>query len=56
MHRFLQVLVWLQYFKAKTYIASLPIGLQNGLAVLLASLARQKGYKAVYKEYSGLEA
>ena len=54
--KFLQVMVWLRHFKARTYLAKVPIGAQNFLALLLAPIGRMLGYKAAYKEYSGFEA
>jgi quercetin dioxygenase-like cupin family protein len=54
--KFLQVMVWLRYYKARTYLAQVPVALQNALAYLLAPVARLLGYKAAYKEYSGVDA
>jgi quercetin dioxygenase-like cupin family protein len=54
--KFLQVMVWLRYYKARTYLAQVPIALQNALAYVLAPIARMLGYKAAYKEYSGVDA
>ena len=47
---FLQLMVWGKSFKSKTYIASVPIGLQKVLTNLLAPVGRLIGYKAVYKK------
>jgi hypothetical protein len=49
-------MVWLRYYKARTYLAQVPVALQNALAYLLAPVARLLGYKAAYKEYSGVDA
>lgn len=54
--KFLQVMVWLRYYKAKTYLAQVPVAVQNALAFLLAPVARMLGYKAAYKKYSGVDA
>lgn len=54
--KFLQMMVWLRHFKARVYLAKLPVGIQKFLAILLAPAGRLMGYKAVYKEYSGFEA
>jgi quercetin dioxygenase-like cupin family protein len=53
---FLQVMVWLRHFKARTYLAKVPVGVQNILAFVLAPVGRLFGYKAVYKQYSGFNA
>ncbi|MBD0287113.1 MAG: cupin domain-containing protein [Flavisolibacter sp.] len=54
--KFLQAMVWLRHFKARTYVAKVPIGAQNFLALFLGPVGRLLGYKAVYKEYSGFDA
>lgn len=51
----LQVLVWLRKLDAKTYLAKLPVRLQDALAVLLFPLASLLGYKASYRKYSEIE-
>lgn len=53
---FLQLMVWGKKFKCKTYIASIPLGLQKVLTVLLAPIGRLFGYKAIYKRFSGFDA
>lgn len=53
---FMQAMVWLRYYKARTYLAAIPLTAQNLLAFLLAPLARLLGYKAAYKQYSGVDA
>lgn len=44
----LQVMVWLKELKAKTYLASLPKGMQDALAVVLAPVGKLAGYKTTY--------
>ncbi|MBX7041879.1 MAG: cupin domain-containing protein [Ignavibacteria bacterium] len=51
----LQVLVWLKKLKAKTYLAKLPVGLQDTLSAVLSPLAGVLGYRASYRKYSGVE-
>jgi hypothetical protein len=53
--KFLQVMVWLRHYQARTYLATVPVAVQNFLAFLLAPVARWRGYKAAYKEYSGVD-
>lgn len=40
----LEVMVWLQKYKAKTYLAGVPVGIQNVMAILLAPIGRMLGY------------
>lgn len=54
--KFLQVMIWLRYYNARTYLATIPIPVQNCLAFILAPIARLMGYKAAYKKYSGVDA
>ena len=54
--KFLQVMVWLRYYNARTYLAKVPVAAQNFLAFLLAPVGRLLGYKAAYKKYSGVDA
>lgn len=51
----LQVLVWLKKLKAKTYLAKIPITLQNFLSGLLSPLAYLLGYRASYRKYNDIE-
>jgi quercetin dioxygenase-like cupin family protein len=51
----LQVLVWLRSFSSKTYLAALPIDVQDALAALLAPVGRVFGYKAAYARFSGFD-
>jgi quercetin dioxygenase-like cupin family protein len=53
--KFLQVMVWLRHYNARTYLAKVPVAAQNFLAFFLAPVGRLKGYKAAYKEYSGVD-
>lgn len=52
---FLQAMVTLKYLESPSLLASLPRGLQKGLASFLAPIARMFGYRAIYKKYTGLE-
>ena len=40
----LEVMVWLQKYKAKTYLAGIPIGVQNVMALVLAPIGRMLGH------------
>ena len=40
----LEVMVWLKKFEAKTYLAKVPVGVQNTLATLLAPVGRMLGH------------
>ncbi len=51
----LQVLVWLRTLSSKTYLATIPIGVQNALAMLLTPVGRLLGYRAAYTRFSGFE-
>lgn len=48
---FLQVMVWLNDLKSKTFLASLPKGVQRTLAYLLSPVAKILGYRAFYPRY-----
>lgn len=50
-----QELVSLKYLDSKSYLASIPVGLQTFLMNLVAPVARRLGYRAIYKKYSGIE-
>jgi quercetin dioxygenase-like cupin family protein len=52
---FLQAMVTLKYLESPSMLANMPRGLQKGLASVLAPLARLMGYRAIYKEYTGIE-
>jgi len=52
---FLQVMVWIQTLKTKTFLASIPVGVQKTLACLLTPAALVAGYRKSYPKYSGLQ-
>ncbi len=52
---FLQAMVTLKYLESPSLLATMPRGLQKGLASLLAPIARLLGYRAIYKQYAGIE-
>lgn len=52
----LQVMVWLRSMKSKTYLASIPKAVQDGLSFVLAPIGRLLGYRASYVKYSGFES
>jgi quercetin dioxygenase-like cupin family protein len=54
--KFLQVMIWLRNYQSKTYLAKVPVVVQNTLAFILAPVARLFGYKAAYKRFSGFDA
>ncbi|MCW5906545.1 MAG: cupin domain-containing protein [Chitinophagales bacterium] len=39
----LEVMVWLKKYKAKTYLAGIPVGIQNAMATVLAPIGRMLG-------------
>ncbi len=51
----IQQLVMLKYLDSVTYAAGIPIRLQKWLADLIAPIARNYGYRAIYRRYSNLE-
>lgn len=51
----IQSLVFLKYLDSKTYIATIPIGIQKVLMNIIAPIGRALGYRAIYKKYSGIE-
>jgi quercetin dioxygenase-like cupin family protein len=51
----LQELVSLRYLDSKSYLADVPVGLQNLMMKTIAPIARLFGYRAVYAKYSGME-
>lgn len=51
----LQIMVWLRKLKAKTYLAKLPVGIQDALSIVLSPVAKVMGYKASYSKYSDSE-
>lgn len=50
-----QELVTLKYLDSKSYLADIPIGVQNVLMHIVAPIGRRMGYRAIYKKYSGIE-
>ena len=50
-----QQLVTLKYLDSKSYLANIPIGIQKMLANIVGPLGHAMGYRAVYKQYSGME-
>lgn len=50
-----QELVTLKYLDSKSYLADIPVGIQNLLMNTIAPIGRLLGYRAVYKKYSGVE-
>lgn len=51
----MQELVTLKYLDSKSYLADLPVFLQQFLMNTIAPLGRRLGYRAIYKKYSGIE-
>jgi quercetin dioxygenase-like cupin family protein len=43
---FLQVMVWIREIKNKTYLADIPIAIQNFLSVIMAPIGKLLGYSA----------
>ena len=50
-----QELVTLKYLDSKSYLADIPVAVQNVLMNLVAPIAKLFGYRAIYKKYSGFE-
>lgn len=50
-----QELVTLKYIESKSYLASIPIGLQKFLMNIVGPIGRLFGYRAIYKKYSDIE-
>ncbi|TVR86539.1 MAG: cupin domain-containing protein [Saprospirales bacterium] len=51
----IQELVTLKYLDSKTYLADIPLGVQNLLMNIIGPIGRLFGYRAIYKKYSGIE-
>jgi quercetin dioxygenase-like cupin family protein len=51
----IQELVTLRYLDSKAFLADIPFGVQKLLMYTIAPLARQFGYRAIYRKYSGFE-
>ena len=54
--KFLQLMIWLQQMRSKTYLAKVPVIIQKCVSFILAPFGRMMGYKAVYKKFSGFDA
>jgi quercetin dioxygenase-like cupin family protein len=50
-----QELVTLKYLDSKSYLADVPVGIQDVLKNIIAPIGRLFGYRAIYKKYSGIE-
>lgn len=50
-----QELVTLKYLDSKSYLASIPLGLQKFLMNVVGPIGRMFGYRAIYKKYSDIE-
>lgn len=50
-----QELVTLKYLDSKSYLADIPVGIQNLLMNTIAPIARLFGKRAIYKKYSDIE-
>ena len=50
-----QQLVTLKYLDSTSYLADVPIGIQKLMMNVVGPIARQFGYRAVYKKYCGIE-
>jgi quercetin dioxygenase-like cupin family protein len=51
----IQELVTLRYLDSKSYLASIPQGLQKFLMNVVGPIGRMFGYRAIYKKYSDIE-
>lgn len=51
----MQELVTLKYLDSKSYLASIPQGIQQFLMNVVGPIGRMFGYRAIYKKYSGIE-
>ncbi len=49
---FLQIMIWLRELNNKTYLAAIPVSVQDFLAVMLTPIAKLLGYKTFYPKYS----
>ncbi len=50
-----QELVTLKYLDSKSYLASIPLGLQKLLMNIVGPIGRVFGYRAIYRKYSDIE-
>lgn len=51
----IQDLVTIKYLDSKSFLAKVPVGLQKVLMHTVAPPARLFGYRALYKQYTGIE-
>ena len=51
----MQQLVSLRYLDSRSYLADMPVGLQDALSAVVGPLGRLLGYRAIYRKYSGFE-
>lgn len=51
----MQELVILKYIDSKSFLTTIPLGVQKLLMNTVAPVGRLLGYRAVYKKYSGIE-
>jgi quercetin dioxygenase-like cupin family protein len=51
----IQELVTLKYMDSKAFLADIPLGMQKAMMAIIAPIARQFGYRAFYKKYTGIE-
>ena len=51
----MQDLVTLKYLDSKTFLANMPIAIQEILMNIIGPIGRLFGYRAIYKKYSGIE-
>ena len=52
---FVQELVSLRYMDSRSYLADVPVVVQDLLARIVGPIGRAFGYRAVYRKYSGIE-
>ena len=53
--KFMQAMVGVHYLDGTTCLAGVPVGMQRVLAAVMAPVGRMLGYRALYKEYCGVE-
>jgi len=51
----MQQLVSLRYLDSRSYLADMPVGLQDALSAVVGPLGRLLGYRAIYRKNSGFE-
>ncbi|GAB5553068.1 MAG: hypothetical protein Sapg2KO_26590 [Saprospiraceae bacterium] len=52
---FFQAMITGQYLDSKTFLAAIPLKLQQTLAAILGPILRVFGYRALYKKYTDIE-